>query len=194
MRLRGYDSGMNTPAESTPGELGAKPSCNIELKARLVSLEAARQVATALADTQLPDQHQVDTYFHCQDGRLKLRQIDGERAELIAYRRANENGPKASNYFVLPVEQPERFKEALATTLGIRSRVEKRREIYLHRNVRIHLDRVTGLGEFLEFEAVLGDEHREAESQQLVRELRQRFAIADSDLLEASYGEMIESA
>ncbi|HRX82882.1 MAG TPA: hypothetical protein P5307_27635, partial [Pirellulaceae bacterium] len=64
VRLRGYDSGMNTPAESTPGELGAKPSCNIELKARLVSLEAARQVATALADTQLPDQHQVDTYFH----------------------------------------------------------------------------------------------------------------------------------
>lgn len=194
MRRRGYDFGMNMPDESASAELRAKPSCNIELKARLRSLAVARQVATSLTDNRLPDQHQIDTYFHCREGRLKLREISGERAELIAYRRENESGPKASNYFVLPVEEPERFKEALATTLGIRSRVEKHREIYLHRNVRIHLDRVAGLGEFLELEAVLSDEHREAESQQLVRELRQRFTIADRDLLEASYGEMIESA
>jgi adenylate cyclase class IV len=64
----------------------------------------------------------------------------------------------------------------------------------LHRNVRIHLDRVVGLGEFLEFEAVLSEAYLEAESQRLVRDLRQRFGIADDDLLEASYGEMIETA
>ncbi len=179
---------MNRSRESS-----AAPSCNIELKARLASLDAARQIASSLADTRLLDQHQIDTYFHCRDGRLKLREIVGERAELIAYRRPNESGPKASNYFLLPVEAPERVKEALATTLGIRSRVEKHREIYLHQNVRIHLDRVVGLGEFLEFEAVLGDDYSEAQSQKLVRELRQRFKITDRDLLESSYGEMIES-
>ncbi|MBC8352915.1 MAG: class IV adenylate cyclase [Planctomycetes bacterium] len=179
---------MNTLPENN-----VAPSCNIELKARLSSLDAARQVANSLVDTRLPDQHQIDTYFHCQEGRLKLREIVGERAELIAYRRPNESGPKASNYFVLPVEQPERFKEALATTLGIRSRVEKTREIYLHQNVRIHLDRVVELGDFLEFEAVLSDQHAATESQQLVDRLRQRFSITDNDLLEASYGEMIES-
>ncbi|MEO8493952.1 MAG: class IV adenylate cyclase [Planctomycetota bacterium] len=175
-------------------EHDATPSCNIELKARLASLDTARQIATSLADTRLPDQHQIDTYFHCQDGRLKLREIVGARAELIAYRRPNESGPKASSYFVLPVETPERFKEALASTLGIRCRVEKHREIYLHQNVRIHLDRVVGLGEFLEFEAVLGDGYSEVESQELVHELRQRFEITDGDLLDSSYGEMIESA
>jgi len=179
---------------STSPEYTAAPSRNIELKARIASLDTVRQVASSLADTRLPDQHQIDTYFHCQFGRLKLREIIGERAELIAYRRPNESGPKASNYFVLPVESPERFKEALATTLGIRSRVEKHREIYLHQNVRIHVDRVVGLGEFLEFEAVLGDEYPEAQSQQLVHELRQRFKISEDDLLESSYGEMIESA
>ncbi len=171
----------------------ASPSCNIELKARLACLDSARQVAKSLADSQLADQHQIDTYFHCRDGRLKLREIVGERAELIAYQRPNDSGPKASNYFVLPVAEPDRFKEALATTLGIRSRVEKHREIYLHRNVRIHLDRVAGLGEFLEFEAVLSQDHAAAESQALVEELRTKFAIEDSDLLQASYGEMIES-
>ena len=168
------------------------PSCNIELKARIVSLDTARQIAGSLADSRLPDQHQIDTYFHCRDGRLKLREIVGERAELIAYRRPNESGPKASNYFVLPVDTPERFKEALATTLGIRSRVEKYREIFLHQNVRIHLDRVAGLGEFLEFEAVLGSESSEAESQKLVHQLRQRFRISEDDLQQQSYGELIE--
>ncbi len=169
------------------------PNCNIELKARLASLELARQTASSVAESRLPDQHQIDTYFYCQHGRLKLREIVGERAELIAYRRPNESGPKASNYFVLSVEQAERFKEALATTLGIRARVEKHREIYLHRNVRIHLDSVAELGEFLEFEAVLGENYAEADSRQLVQELRRRFEIGDDDLVEESYGEMIAS-
>lgn len=181
-----YHSGMSTTPERRPA-----PSCNIELKARLASLDAARQIAGSVADTRLPDQHQIDTYFHCREGRLKLREIRGERAELIAYRRPNASGAKASSYFVVPVEAPERFKEALTTTLGVRSRVEKVREIYLHRNVRIHLDRVTGLGEFLEFEAVLGEQDSEADAQQLVRSLRQRFQITADDLLESSYGEMI---
>jgi predicted adenylyl cyclase CyaB len=186
---RGYHFGMNMPSERS-----ATPSCNIELKARLSSLESAQRVASSLADSRLPDQHQIDTYFHCREGRLKLREIVGERIELIAYCRPNVSGPKASSYFVLPVSEPIRFKEALVTTLGIRSRVEKHREIYLHRNVRIHLDRVVGLGEFLEFEAVLSEVYLEAESQRLVRDLRQRFGIADNDLLETSYGEMIETA
>ena len=88
-RPRGYHAGMNRLQESS-----ATPSCNIELKACLVSLDAARQIASSLADTRLPDQHQIDTYFYCRDGRLKLREIVGQRAELIAYRRPNESGPK----------------------------------------------------------------------------------------------------
>ncbi|MCA9120168.1 MAG: class IV adenylate cyclase [Planctomycetaceae bacterium] len=175
-----------------PTEHAAKPNCNIELKARLLSFEAAEKIAKAIAEVRLPDQHQIDTYFHCSEGRLKLREIIGQRAELIAYCRANENGPKASKYFVLPVSSPDRFKEALTTTLGIRSCVEKHRQIYLHQNVRIHLDRVSKLGDFLEFEAVLSDEHLEPDSRRLVEDLRDRFELSEGQLLRASYGEMIE--
>ena len=49
---------------------------NIELKARLADLDAARKTAVAIATERLGTQHQVDTYFHCRHGRLKLRQID----------------------------------------------------------------------------------------------------------------------
>ena len=45
----------------------------------------------------------------------------------------------------------------LAAALGIRTVVRKQRTVYLHKNVRIHLDAVDGLGTFLEFEAVMPD-------------------------------------
>ena len=37
---------------------------NIELKARLADLNAARRIAESVATKRLGPQHQVDTYFH----------------------------------------------------------------------------------------------------------------------------------
>ena len=181
------------PGMKVPDDIGgALPRVNIELKARLASFDAARPIASSLADRRLPDQHQIDTYFNCRNGRLKLREIVGERAELIAYDRPDELACKASHYYLLPVADAEQCKQALTLTLGLRCVVAKRREIYLHRDVRIHLDRVESLGAFLEFEAVLDEQHGEAAARELLAVLRQRFAITDDALLEQSYGEMIE--
>lgn len=170
----------------------AAPSSNIELKARIPSLDDAREVARAVADQRLPDQHQIDTYFHCQSGRLKLREIVGERAELIAYDRPDQKAAKTSQYYLVPIDSPDCLKQALSMTLGLRGVVVKQREIYLHKNVRIHLDHVDELGTFLEFEAVLGSGDDEAKSAELVGELRERFSIEDSDLIDRSYGDMLE--
>ena len=60
---------------------------NIELKARLADYAAAQKVAETVATRRLGTQHQIDTYFHCGQGRLKLRQIDRLRAELVWYAR-----------------------------------------------------------------------------------------------------------
>lgn len=173
---------------------GVRPNCNIELKARLASIDAARHIATALADRRLDDQHQIDTYFHCQSGRLKLREIVGVKTELIAYHRPDQTEAKASHYYVLQVESPARFADGLSMTLGIRSRVEKHREIFLHKNVRIHLDVVEGLGAFLEFEAVVGEACDEVESARLVAQLRERFGIQAADLVDRSYENLIGEA
>lgn len=163
---------------------------NIELKARLTDVDRARRIATELATKRLEPQHQVDTYFHCRSGRLKLRQIDGLTAQLIWYERPDREGAKASDYRLVPVANPETLKAALAGALGIRSVVEKRREIFLWHNVRIHLDEVTGLGTFLEFEAVLGPAVAAAAGHAQVEELIGRFGIAHPDLVRGSYGEM----
>jgi predicted adenylyl cyclase CyaB len=75
--------------------------------------------------------------------------------------------------------------------MGVRSVVRKRRRIYWHRNVRIHLDEVEGAGSFLEFEAILSDPSEETASRQLLDELAGRFNLFPGDLLRGSYGDML---
>lgn len=162
---------------------------NIELKARLCDLDEARVRATAIASRQLPPEHQVDTYFCVAHGRLKLREINGSSAQLVWYHRGDAASARASDYLLVPVADPTGLKQVLAGALGVRSVVEKDREIFLYRNVRIHLDRVVGRGAFLEFEAVLDPEQTDQAGHELLAELRRQFAIEDADLLAHSYGD-----
>ena len=163
---------------------------NIELKARIASIEAAREVARRIATEHVGLLVQTDTYFHCRTGRLKLRETDTRPAQLVWYARPDEQGPKTSKYLLVPVEDAAGLKRALAAALDIRSLVSKRREVYLYHNVRIHLDEVQGLGTFLEFEAVLEPDQNEADGRAQVERLAGQFGVAASDLLDGSYGEM----
>lgn len=164
---------------------------NIEIKARLHDIQTARRVAEQVMTARLPDERQRDTYFDCRRGRLKLREINQEQAQLIAYERANEQHSRASAYTITPIAEPKSFTEALEAALGILVIVEKRREIYLYQTVRIHLDEVQDLGCFLEFEAVLGGEASQCEGHELVAELRRKFGIADADLIAVSYSDLL---
>jgi predicted adenylyl cyclase CyaB len=172
--------------------IAADPRRNIELKARLGDLEAARRVAARVATSRLGTQHQVDTYFHAPHGRLKLRQIDGLSAMLVAYRRPDQRDAKTSEYQLVPLSNPETLKQALGATLGIRVVVEKQREIFLRNNVRMHLDTVKGLGNFLEFEAVLAPGVDEVAAHSQLRELRREFGIDEADLVEGSYSDLLK--
>lgn len=163
---------------------------NIELKARLTDLDRARKIAGELATHRIGTQHQVDTYFHCRHGRLKLRQIDGLSAQLVWYSRSEQRGPKTSDYLLVPIANPQTVKAALAAALGVQVVVEKRREIVLVGSIRVHLDEVAGLGTFLEFEAVLGPRLDEAAAQTQVARLAERFAIDPADLVAGSYADL----
>jgi predicted adenylyl cyclase CyaB len=163
---------------------------NLEVKARCPDLAAARQAAHDLCG--LPAiEDQVDTYFHVPRGRLKLREINGRDAVLIAYERADEAAARLSHYRLVPVPDPELLKTVLASSLGIRGCVRKHREIYLHHNVRIHLDEVAGLGSFLELEAVLHSAQDEAESDARLQGLLTLLQITPADLLAVSYADLL---
>ena len=48
---------------------------------------------------------QKDIYFNIPDGRLKLRSGNIEN-NLIFYKRNNHNGPKESNFSLIPIAEP----------------------------------------------------------------------------------------
>lgn len=177
---------------SPPGSV--TPARNLELKARLASLDVARGLAEQVATERLPPQHQVDTYFPCARGRLKLREIDGRQAQLVWYERPDGLNFKASDYVLAPVDSPEPVKAALAGALGTAIVVEKRRDIFLHHNVRIHLDDVVGLGPFLEFEAVLGPHASESESRARLEFLKLHFGVRAGDLVAGSYRDLLAAS
>lgn len=164
---------------------------NIELKARIADLAAARSVAQRLATEYVGVLRQVDTYFHCHHGRLKLRETDGGLAQLVGYARPDQPEAKGSDYQLVAVSDPAALKQTLTAALGVWRVVEKRREVYLVDNVRIHLDEVVDLGTFVEFEAVLGTDIDDAHGQAQVADLMREFGVEVDDLISGSYSDLI---
>ncbi|MDP6702388.1 MAG: CYTH domain-containing protein, partial [Candidatus Latescibacteria bacterium] len=68
--------------------------------------------------------------------------------------------------------------------------VEKTRQVWLWENVRIHLDDVKGLGQFVELEAVTEEKGIE-ESHQRVETLMRALEISSDQLVEGSYGDIV---
>ena len=167
---------------------------NIEIKAFYKDLGKARRIAEKLGARYQGQDRQVDTYFKVPAGRFKMRESRRKGAELIPYRRPNSRGPKTSDYVLIPLPDPGKTKGILASLLGVDAVVKKQRELFLLGNVRIHLDRVQGLGEFLEFEAVFKKDTpriREKEKAK-VEKLIRAFEIPPEDLLKFSYRELVK--
>lgn len=160
----------------------------MEIKARVSDAAAVRSRAEAIATERVGLDRQVDTYFVTRSGRLKLRESSLSGAQLIPYVRPDGTAPRRSDYAVVPIADPERVKALLTELLGVHRIVRKEREILLVENVRIHLDRVETLGDFLELEAVFeGDAETEAGEHRKVHELMAALGVLPRDLIASSY-------
>src|SRR4051812_7324078 len=104
---------------------------NIEIKARIESVESFAASAAALADHGPILIDQDDTFFACANGRLKLRAFSATGGNLIFYRRADQAGPKESFYVISPTASPDSLREALTLAHGQTGRVIKRRILFL---------------------------------------------------------------
>jgi predicted adenylyl cyclase CyaB len=165
---------------------------NLEIKARCADLDAARARALQLSARPAGVDHQRDTYFRTAAGRLKLRESRLAGGQLVPYLRPDVSGPRRADYRVIPVEDPESLKRLLTAILGVHRVVEKQREIWLLDNVRIHLDRVAGLGTFLELEAVFdGNPAAEAAERLRIETLMRELGIAAEDLVDGSYESLV---
>lgn len=164
---------------------------NIEIKARCADQKKIRDILTAhKADFKGTD-HQVDTYFKVNRGRLKLREGNIENS-LIFYERENKEGPKQSNVNLFRSEPGSSLKEILISALGILVVIDKKREIYFIDNVKFHIDTVENLGTFVEIEAIDSDGTigKEKLLEQCNEYLR-LFGIEQGALVSVSYSDML---
>ena len=164
---------------------------NLEVKAVDLDPRATLQAALDLGAADQGLLHQRDTYFHAVIGRLKLREAPPRPAELIAYDRAELVGPKVSLYRVVQVADHLALIAALTDARGVRCVVEKVRRLLLWRNIRIHLDRVNGLGDFVELEAVATAPGGLEAERDRVEELRAVLGIADGRLVARGYADLL---
>jgi predicted adenylyl cyclase CyaB len=163
---------------------------NLEIKATVDSLAAARRRLGVLEGaTRHAILRQTDWYFRVPKGRLKLRVVGANRdGELIAYLRPDKTGARTSEFQRLPTSDAAGTRRLLERMLGAQGCVRKRREVWLYRNARIHLDAVEGLGRFIEIEVVVTEGMPQARA--LMKALREALGIRPGDLIAGSYGEL----
>ena len=164
---------------------------NVEIKAWCAGHEPIRLALRNREAEFIGKDHQVDTYFKAGSGRLKLREGTIEN-NLIWYQREDKSGPRISHCMLYQTEAGSVLKEMLKRAMGVMVVVDKEREIYFIGNIKVHLDRVSGLGTFLEIEAQskAGDLSEEILYAQCSR-LMDEFGIAAGDLVSESYSDLI---
>src|ERR1700709_546579 len=83
-------------------------------------------------------------------------------------------------------------RSATRLSCGLPPLARKPRRLFVLQDVRIHLDRVEGLGGFIEFEAVAPPGGTDlARYEARLTDLRNSFGIADADLVGASYCDLV---
>ena len=138
-----------------------------------------------------PRLDQDDTFFTCAAGRLKLRDFGGGHAELIAYERPDTPEPSLSSYTRSETGDPAGLRATLSRALGCWARVVKTRQLYMIGRTRIHLDRVEGLGDFVELEVVLKTHEPPLAGRQEAERLMAKLGIEARDLCVNAYADML---
>jgi len=90
-----------------------------------------------------------------------------------------------------PVPDAAALREALTRACGLRGRVQKQRWLLMVGATRIHLDRVAGLGDFMELEVVLHESQSDAEGGAIAEALMRVLGLADAERLAGAYLDLL---
>lgn len=164
---------------------------NIEIKARIKSVGMLKRKVEGLASGDPIEIEQDDTFFRCENGRLKLREFANKSGELIFYQRADRPGPKESFYLRVAITETSALRETLSAACGQLGRLRKHRTLYLIDRTRVHLDSVQELGDFLELEVVLSEGESAQAGVGIARKLMVELGIQPEQLIECAYIDLL---
>jgi predicted adenylyl cyclase CyaB len=162
---------------------------NLELKARISSILQICLKAEQLGAVLSGVLYQKDQYYRCSSGKLKLRTSNNGRPELIFYKRPDRRGARYSDYIVLPITDRKAADDVCSGCIGKEVKVVKKRHLYLYKNARIHVDSVSGIGSFLEFEVIV--KYGKQQAQKMMQILIDHFQIKYSDRISLSYSDLL---
>lgn len=163
-------------------------ACNLELKIKIDSFLPVINKLKKKKSKFLGVLKQKDIYYNVTRGLLKLR-VENKSYSLIRYIR-DEKGKRWSNYEILSLtgKNPEKY---LAEIFNIEQIVQKERKVYMYKDTRVHLDKVKGLGNFIELESIVTHNKRSSE-----REFNEVINLLNLDLaqqIRASYKNLLEA-
>ena len=164
---------------------------NVEIKAKCSNQDNIRNILKSKSARFIGIDHQIDTYFKVNHGRLKLREGNIEN-HLIYYERQDTAGPKKSEVNLYKTEPGSPLKEILSKLFDILVVVDKQREIYFIDNIKFHIDTVNNLGSFIEIEAI--DTNGNIGIDKLTQQCEHfltLFEIQQQDLVSPSYSDLL---
>ncbi len=161
-----------------------------EIKAKCSDPDKIKDILLSNAATFKGIDHQIDTYFKVNNGRLKLREGQIENT-LIHYQRENIAGPKKSEVLLYKPGLNASLKEVLIAANEILVIVDKKRGIYFIDNVKFHIDQVQQLGSFIEIEAIGESDYQSLWTQ--CEHYINLFGIQEEDLIDCSYSDLLMS-
>lgn len=165
---------------------------NVEIKAKITeNLELLFSRVAEIADHGPTEIFQDDTFFTCPNGRLKLRAFSVTEGELIFYQRSDGTGPKESRYTIFQTASPVALREVLLQAYGDAGRVRTVRTLFMVGRTRIHIDRVDGLGNFLELEVVLAEGEPVESGVAVAHELLGKLGLSSQQLIAEAYVDLL---
>jgi adenylate cyclase class 2 len=160
---------------------------NLEMKYKVDSHNEYRRVLKNAGAEYKELINQKDIYFKNKKALFKLR-IQKNNNELIKYNRDESGKKRWSDYEILNItgKNPENYFTKLFDVTAV---VEKKRELWIYNNTRIHLDKVKNLGYFLELETLVINGKIDAEKR--FNKIVTLLKISIKDQILASYRDLI---
>uniref|UniRef100_A0AC34FQG6 CYTH domain-containing protein n=1 Tax=Panagrolaimus sp. ES5 TaxID=591445 RepID=A0AC34FQG6_9BILA len=168
---------------------------NIELKAILRNFDATVAQAQRFCFGQTPQiLKQFVSYFVSHNGRISLREFlepESTHADLLFYEIPEVNdeseGPKVSTFVTTEILDVKNLKETLQLSMGVRGSLKKTRYLFIHEQIRIHLDRVEDLGDFIEIEVRLDETQETLDGYRTAEYFMTQLGIPKEDFIEGAY-------
>lgn len=165
---------------------------NLEIKVATPNIEEIKNKAIEINALNKGILIQIDTYFLVGKKRLKLRE-QKDRSYFVYYLRDNKEGSKKSKYYILNIPKylVTFFKKFLTIILGVKVIINKKRELFIYKNTRIHFDTVKNLGNYIELETVFTKTQKEEDLKKEHEFVTQSLGLNILEKISDSYSDLI---